>query len=490
MGRFEKTIVIENGLDRRELGYYSTPNFISTFMTKIMLDINPNGKIALDPCVGKEEMIKEFYNSNIEIDGIDIHNHGDHFYCNFIEDDFIDFYKRNKTSLLVDQKINLEYDYYIANPPYNCHEVDYIRNNKKGLNSVFGSIGVHNMYSMFISAIIDSAKDGALISIISADSFLTARMHNPLRNQILEECSIHYLILCPTDLFWEQKADVRTCIMILQKGKKHQKQVKTLNRPKNKEELKSRLEDELFIETELKNIVSISGENQFEFVIDIPAEIQNLFKSPRIGEKFKCITGISTGSDSKYISKEKKEGFEVPFYKNPGTRKFFCEQDGYLTNDYLKFDKEIKNFMVRNKSYMLKEGITCSSMGLSFGACYLPEGSTYGVNANIFCDKKDIWWLLAYLNSSLVTYIVRGVLIRSNMITSGYVSKIPVIELSEKVKEKLGLISKAAYEEKISPKEVSSHIKQIDEILFNELNLPKETETDIVHFTSNLQSRV
>jgi hypothetical protein len=174
MGRFEKTIVIDNGLDRRELGYYSTPSFISTFMTKKMLSLNPNGKIALDPCVGKEEMIKEFYNSNIEIDGIDIHNHGDHFYCNFIEDDFIDYYKRNKIGLLFDQKINLEYDYYIANPPYNCHEVDYIKSNKKVLNNIFGSIGVHNMYSMFTSAIIDSAKDGALISIICADSFLNS----------------------------------------------------------------------------------------------------------------------------------------------------------------------------------------------------------------------------------------------------------------------------------------------------------------------------
>ena len=201
MGRFEKTIVIDNGLDRRELGYYSTPSFISTFMSKKMLEINPNGKIALDPCVGKEEMIKPLYDSNIEIDGIDIHNHGDHFYCNFIETDFIDFYKHNKINLLFDQNINLKYDYYIANPPYNCHEVDYIRNNKKSLNNILGNIGIHNMYSMFISSIIDSAKEGALISIISADSFLTARMHNPLRNQILEECSIHYLILCPTDFF-------------------------------------------------------------------------------------------------------------------------------------------------------------------------------------------------------------------------------------------------------------------------------------------------
>lgn len=490
MGRFEKTIVNENGIDRRELGYYSTPEFVSAFMTKAMLEINPNGSTALDPCVGKEELIKGLYDNNIDIDGIDIFNHGDYYYCNFIQKDFINFYKQEKINLLFDQQINLKYDYYIANPPYNCHEVDYIRDNKKDLNKLFGNIGVHNMYSMFISAIIDSAKDGALISIITADSFLTARMHNPLREQILNTCSIHYLILCPTDLFWEQKADVRTVIMILQKGKKNQQLVKSLNRPKNKQELKIKLEQKAFLETPIESIINASNDNLFEFVIDIPSEIQSLFSFPRIGEKYKCITGISTGEDGKYISKEKKIGFEVPFYKNPGSRKFYCEPDGFLTNDYLVYDKEIKNFMVRNKSYMLKEGITCSSMGLPFSACYLPIGSTYGVNANIFCNKEDIWWLLGYLNSSIITYIVRGVLIRSNMITSGYVSKIPVIELNKKTKKELAAIAKSAFDEKVSPKDIDRIIQKIDRIIFNELGLSNEIETEILHFTSNLQSRV
>lgn len=490
MGRFEKTIVNENGIDRRELGYYSTPEFVSTFMTKAMLEINPNGSTALDPCVGKEELIKGLYDHNIDIDGIDIFNHGDYYYCNFIQRDFIDFYRQEKIKLLFDQQINLKYDYYIANPPYNCHEVDYIRDNKKDLNKLFGNIGVHNMYSMFVSAIIDSAKDGALISIITADSFLTARMHNPLREQILNTCSIHYLILCPTDLFWEQKADVRTAIMILQKGKGNQQLVKSLNRPKNKEDLKIKLEQKAFLETPLESIINASNDNLFEFVIDIPSEIQSLFSFPRIGEKYKCITGISTGEDGKYISKEKKPGFEVPFYKNPGSRKFYCEPDGFLTNDYLIYDKQVKNFMVRNKGYMLKEGITCSSMGLPFSACYLPVGSTYGVNANIFCNKEDIWWLLSYLNSSLITYIVRGVLIRSNMITSGYVSKIPVIELNKKTKKELAIIAKKAFDEKVSPKDVTNIIQKIDGIIFNELGLSSEIEAEILHFASNLQSRV
>lgn len=490
MGRFEKSIVTECGVDRRELGYYSTPDFVADFMTRAMLQINPNGKYALDPCVGKEELIKSLYDNNISTDGIDIFDHRDHFYCNFIHDDFIEFYKKNKINQFFDQNINLKYDYYIANPPYNCHEVDYIRNNKKNLNILFGNIGVHNMYSMFISALIDVAKDGALISIIASDSFLTAKMHNPLREQILRYCTIHYLILCPTDLFWDQKADVRTCIMVLQKGKKYQKQVKTLNRPKNKTELQTKLTLNIFNETEIDDIINSSSTNEFEFVIDLSSEIQELFLSPRIGQLFRCITGISTGKDAKYISKEKKPGFEIPFYKNPGSRKFFCDPDGFMTNDYLSQDKEVKNFMVRNKSFMLREGITCSSMGLPFSACYLPKNSTYGVNANIFCEEKNIWWLLSYLNSSLITYIVRGVLIRSNMITSGYVSKIPVIELKETTKAELGTIAKFAFLNKITSKDIRPIIDQIDFLVFGDLTLTKEIEDDIKMFASHLQSRV
>jgi hypothetical protein len=146
--------------------------------------------------------------------------------------------------------------------------------------------------------------------------------------------------------------------------------------------------------------------------------------------------------------------------------------------------------MVRNKGFLLKEGITCSSMGLPFSACYLPVGSTYGVNANIFCGKEDIWWLIGYLNSSLVTYIVRGILIRSNMITSGYVSKIPVVEIKDETKEKLAKIARDAFNEKVSPKNIASIIQSIDEAIFDELHLSKEIKREILHFASNLQSRV
>ena len=75
------------------------------------------------------------------------------------------------------------------------------------------------MYSMFLSALIECAKKGSLIGVIISDSFLTAKLHSNLRKQIIDNCIIHQLILCPNDLFWSQKADVKTCILILEKGR-------------------------------------------------------------------------------------------------------------------------------------------------------------------------------------------------------------------------------------------------------------------------------
>ena len=124
-------------------------------------------------------------------------------------------------------------------------------------------------------------------------------------------------------------------------------------------------------------------------------------------------------------------------------------------------------------------------MGLPFSACYLPENSTFGVNANIFCSRSDIYWLMGYLNSSLVTYFVRGVLIRSNMITSGYVSRIPIIPLPESIKIKLAAVALSAMEKK-----TTYGIEQIDQIIFDYLQLNQKDIAFTQEFSSNLSKRV
>ena len=55
--------VIEHGIDKREVGYYSTPDFVAKYLTDEMLRINSHGKFVLDPAVGKEELLAYFYSA-------------------------------------------------------------------------------------------------------------------------------------------------------------------------------------------------------------------------------------------------------------------------------------------------------------------------------------------------------------------------------------------------------------------------------------------
>ncbi len=490
MGRHQKKVLTDNGMDRRENGYYSTPLFVTEFITSELLNLNKNGCTVLDPCVGKEEMVSAFNRAGKSINGWDIEDFGIHEVAKFKQRDFLDFYGKWKDFSLLGQNLEMSYDYYIANPPYNCHESNYIRTKKKRLQRLFPDTGVANMYSMFISAMIDMAKPGAVLGIITNDSFLTSRMHQGLRKQILRECRITHLLLCPVGLFRDQRADVRTCIILLVKEQvKSDYELSVLNRPENITIFKKTLSVKMFERELVSNLVLKSRQDRHEFVIGCPKSIQNLFNMPRLGEKFRCVTGISTGNDKRYVKKESGSYYNVPFYKNPGMRRFWMEPDGYLPSDFLAIEKKVPNFMVRNKELLYKEGISCSSMGIPFGACALPSGSTYGVNANIFCDPDDLYWLLSYLNSSLVTYFVRGILLRTNMITSGYVSRIPVISISSQGKAKLKSIAKNAVQQKISKNEYGSSISKINEVVFSESKLPESEINLVKDFCENIMKR-
>ncbi|PLR95732.1 N-6 DNA methylase [Bacillus sp. T33-2] len=506
MGRHLK-VVEQDNIDRRELGYYFTPDFISKYIGKRLLMINPDGNKVLDPCVGKEELLEEFFNRGKMVDGIDVFKYKEDYRSNFSQRDFIEYYREikaygNDVQISFEDLVGLDdqertseldYDYYIANPPYNCHEVNYIRDNKKQLQQLFADVGVHNMYSMFISAIIDVAKEGALIGLITYDSFFTSKAHADLRKKILNECTIHEVTMCSNDLFHDQAADVRTSILILQKGKQYQGEVFVSNRPLSKADFQIQLEKQLVdFETgnskgyQLSDIILSNEKDNNEFIIECPDDIKLLFANDRLGERFKCVTGISTGKDELYLSKVKADPFMIPFYKNPGKNRFFTENNLFLHKDFLKFDSEIKNFMVRNKQLLYKPGITCSSMGVEFTASRLPEGSTYGVNANIICEDTDAWWLLAYLNSGLVTYLVRGILIRSNMITSGYVSRIPLINVNEGEKILLGNLALKAYEHAKNKESYDHVLEEINALVNNIAGITEKTNLMIKNFTLNL----
>ena len=484
MARKKKEIFDNKGNDIRNLGYYSTPLEVSHYIQKSILEINPRIKSVLDPAVGNEELLDLFIDKKISIDSFDVARLKTKYKSRFNHSDFLDYVMKNfpKTSL---KRKKLRHDAIIMNPPYNCHEVDYIQKNRKKLKEYFVSSKALNMYSLFMDAVISNSKPGAIIGMIVPDSFMTNIMHKDIRGLIISGCIIHKVLLCPINLFWSQKADVRTCILVLEKNKPNSspKTVRYMQRSDDIDTFFNLLKKDRLDTCKSNDIYLSNSEDNKEIVLGAPKSVLKLFNNIRIGNAFKCVTGISTGNDGKYLSPIQTEEYPYQFFKNPGSHKFTCEPQGYLVKNFLEISNNEKTFMVRNKKFIGKEGITCSSMGVKFSACFLPEKSTFGVNANIFPPKQEIGWLCCYLNSSLVQYILRAILVRSNMVTSGYVSRIPLVNFSQIQKKELNKIYISAVQKEQNTKE---SIIKIDNIINKCCDFEKFTINKINNFCSNL----
>jgi hypothetical protein len=486
VGRRTKIVLNAEGVDRRETGYYSTPVFVANFLASKLLTYRPGARSVLDPCVGKGELAAPFAQAGLQVVGVDITNRDPKHCSRLICADFLELSADAIEGGLFAEKYLPSSDIIVANPPYNCHETDYIRLNKQKLITTFGKSTALNMYSLFIRAIIDFAQDGCLIGLIVHDSFLTAVGHKDLRNYVLSECTIKNLHLCPTSLFLDQGADVRTCLIILEKvHSKPDAIVEVSNRVSSIREFKETIRDEKFERLRLSEII-LSGEvDNREIVVGLSPSLAALFSGSRLSDFAPCITGVSTGNDSKYISLVKRPGFSVPFYKNPASRRFYAEPDGYIIDDFDREARLVPSFMVRNRDLLLRGGLSCSSMGVAFGATVRPPNTLCGVNPNVIVADTDKWWLLAYLNSRLCLYLLRGVLIRSNMVTAGYASRIPVPRFDACTKEALGDFGERAYHRALGGQKSDDQKSKIDNLIESKLAFQESVIEQLRAFSAN-----
>lgn len=451
MGRQTKLVRDKEGVDRREAGYYSTPNFVAEFLARKLLSYKPEAKSVLDPCVGKGELTTPFAREGLNVVGIDIIDRNPEQCSEFIVADFLQLAMSVKTEGLFAVPRIPRTDLIVANPPYNCHETDYIRLNRPQLIESFGKSSALNMYSLFIRAIVENADAGCLIGLVVHDSFLTAIGHRELRNYLFAECVVKNLHLCPTSLFLDQNADVRTCLLILEKRHRQTDPiVHVSNRVRTVAEFRDILEQENFDSAKLSEITLSHELDNREIVVGLSPALSSLFSGQRLGQIAPCVTGVSTGNDAVYISPVKRHGFSIPFYKNPASRRFYAPPDGFIIDDFDGEAKLVSNFMVRNRDLLMQGGLSCSSMGVAFGATVRPPDTLCGVNPNVVVTEAEKWWLLAYLNSRLCLYLLRGVLNRSNMVTAGYASRIPVPNFDEQTKAILAELALKAYEKVLS----------------------------------------
>lgn len=475
MARRAKVVINADGEDRRETGYYSTPSFVADFLARKVLDYRPDVRTVLDPCVGKGELATPFLRAGISVTGIDIVDRGAAGCTRLVVGDFLELAAPASEGSLFDNRPDLwQADIIVANPPYNCHETDYIRANKQRLVATFGKSTALNMYSLFVRAIIDVARPGALIALVVHDSFLTAVGHKDLRRHLFASCTLLNLHLCPTALFADQGAEVRTCLMILEKGHRPGLSVEVSNRPASVADFRDTLRSEGFERRRLSEITLAGEPDNNEIVIGLPTALSALFDGRRLGQIAPCVTGVSTGNDTKYLSATRRPGFTIPFYKNPASRRFYADPDGYIIDDFDREARTVPNFMVRNRDLLMKGGLSCSSMGVAFGAAVRPPNTLCGVNPNVIVGEDDKWWLLAYLNSRLCLYLLRGALIRSNMVTAGYASRIPTPLFDERIRTQIGDLAREACQNASIGEDTTQQKARIDFLLEDSLGLERD----------------
>jgi hypothetical protein len=131
---------------------------------------------------------------------------------------------------------------------------------------------------------------------------------------------------------------------------------------------------------------------------------------------------------------------------------------------------------------MFRGGISCSSMGVKFGATLRPDGTACGVNPNIIIDDDGRWWLLSYLNSNLCLYVTRGVIIRANMITAGYAARIPVPDLSNGCFLRLAELGRQGFTEAKGGRSTDKVKAEIDSSLAAELAIAESTNELLKQF--------
>jgi len=451
----------------------------------------------LDPSVGDGVFVKALVDSGINQSQIIAHD---------IDLDKIEkVQKYGVKGICTDTLLN-DYqlkDCIIGNPPYKSRrESQYIKINQTELEKKYGFIGLYNLYSLFLVNAVQHLKPGGIACLILEDSFLTNRYYKSLRRFILEKSLIIEIKLAPRKLFHASKADVRTAILTIQRRNNTNNSKEYTNIDKKHI---MRLVDRLSDENEYSKAISQKiPQSEFrkmpdlKFFIGIPRSIYEIVQHTklRFGDIAKGGTGISTGNDKQYLQPAKNVSNDpnwVGFYKSGKKNAFFYQTPYYIEKDYEKNMRDNpKNFLVRNSNFYFQEGLTCSSVGRRFSAAYMPSGNLFGVNANFFFnDSNDLFYYLGFLNSNLTKYILRKVLIRTNIVATSFIREIPIIEPSENQKnEIIGVVKKivSSLMDNLNYS-FTEDTKRIDEIIFEVYNIPNQDIDEIMDFNENIIER-
>jgi len=359
-----------------------------------------------------------------------------------------------------------QFDVILGNPPYLNKASAYVKKNRANLQKIYGKINAHETYAMFLVSSIWRLKNGGRLGFIISDSFMTLRSHEKLRKFILNTCKIKEILLAPKNVFEDQKVNISTAIMILEKCE-------------GKEKKKERLEHVMRIIPRVSNedeywkprkIIKIKQKKYHllpfhVFFTDVEEGIIELFeKSPRLEKYLKGYIGMHTHDNAKYIAAIEGTKLAEIFHKKNlhikdpekkykiiskdllkgGSWKLYLKRGGaeqYYRPIMEAVDwtpQSIKNYDIPKNVPFEKEGIVISGVSSRLAARYMPKGCYWDSNKAMGFIIRDnsisIEYMLGVLNSSLYNYLMKGIMNNTYSIQLMGIHSLPFIKPTNEIK--------------------------------------------------------
>jgi len=314
------------------------------------------------------------------------------------------------------------FDIVIGNPPYGMVTDDNLKNfYEKRFNTVEGRF---DTFELFIEKGINLCKKGGMLGYIVPTPLLSNLYSRKLRKYILENCIIKEIINFEIDVF--NDPTVHTCIIILQKEKNSQNNVKIKKQIKSIEKLN--------MDYDYKIPQKLLGANQnFTYDIFVNPDNQSLInKISKRGELLSDICYIrqciKTGNDSLYV-KSSDLVLDKP-WKLTLKGKSINRYRTIERNLYIKYGSWLaRNW--KNISFYETPKIVIRETGSRIIATIDQENryllsSLYSIYPKNKDEKHSLFYFLGILNSKLATYFIKIIALE---LTKGAFTKVRTNQL-------------------------------------------------------------
>lgn len=473
---------------KKELGAFYTPPKTVEYMVRKLGKISSGAKI-LEPCGGDGIFVKELIKQGVKPSQITVWD------INPNVKDFIEILgvKFECCDTLLTKNINPffndKFDFVITNPPYLNKQSKYIKENKLKLGKKFREIGCNDTYSMFMYLGVNFLKENGRLCFITSDTFLTLGTHTKLRDFILKNTKIKEILLAPEDLFNNDGASVKTCIINLEKcNNRYESEknvIKAIPRVKNESE---------YYSPEKLNLIKQKNYSLLEskqFYIDVPYEMIKLVADlPKITKTIDGNIGMHTHNNRKFLGaiegtklaeRYKKQGKNIArrediekglwhiYIKKGGLNGYWAEID-----EVVRWDEDSrKNYDIPSYNYFLKEGLIISGISSKFSARYMPKGCLWESNKAMGFVVKDnnisLYYLIGLLNSKLYNYFMKSIINTTSSIQFKDIKQLPFkFPDKKKMIEVESIVTEIISKKKENPNyDYTKEQEKIDNIIFD-----------------------